>query len=245
MDSNEGIELKGEGFNIFPYYDRNAPVPNHDIALVKLESKVKISNDTNVIPIEGTFIQDPGTNVRISGRGIQINGTRSTRNLYTMMIKINDPMKCYLWDSYDKICAGNQDACPGDSGGPLVYEDGDYKSLLGVVSYGPQVKCGSKDGFGVYQRILPYINWIKHQVSDNIITNQCYRNYLSMYFIILILVIQINLLKIYFFPTTFKIALAAISISCFDVNLPVDSLNVPVALSIGTFISSKTFEIFT
>lgn len=187
LDSNDGYKIKAQGMNIFPFYDKNEGIPHNDIALIKLKSAVPLTNETNTIPIETSFIYEPGTRMRVSGRGITVNTTTSTRYLYTMIIEINYPYKCNLVNDDEKLCAAGQDVCPGDSGGPLVYEDGSYHSLVGIVSYGPRANCGSPDGYGVFQRVLPYFNWIKLQIEGNTITNGSNYNIISIFTIFIVI----------------------------------------------------------
>lgn len=61
---------------------------------------------------------------------------------------------------------GGQDTCLGDSGGAFVMEDRVSRRwvVLGLVSWGGPGDCGSQGLYGVYTRVVRYVEWILGQL---------------------------------------------------------------------------------
>ncbi len=128
---------------IHPDFDIN--VLNHDLALLKLESKVIIDDHVSAACLP----QDPdedfgkGTIGIATGWG-SLRATSKERPQILQFIKVPtwDPFECGKFPTAqiteNMICAGgdDKDACQGDSGGPLVTEVGDEFVLIGVTSWG-------------------------------------------------------------------------------------------------------------
>ena len=56
-------------------------------------------------------------------------------------------------------------SCPGDSGGPY-FTQGTPKYQVGIVSYGPQIECGSKvDNLEVATSVPYWQKWIAAQMT--------------------------------------------------------------------------------
>ena len=53
--------------------------------------------------------------------------------------------------------------CKGDSGGPLVTDEGDYNSIIGVVSWG--YMCGLPGYPAVFARVTSVLPWIESNIS--------------------------------------------------------------------------------
>jgi secreted trypsin-like serine protease len=67
------------------------------------------------------------------------------------------------------ICAGmpdgKSDACQGDSGSALAISQGDIYTAAGIVSWG--IDCNTRGKYGVYTRVVNYLDWIKKTMNDN------------------------------------------------------------------------------
>ena len=63
------------------------------------------------------------------------------------------------------ICAAapGKAPCKGDSGGPLVTDEGDYSSIIGVVSWG--YMCGLPGYPEVFARVTSVLPWIESNIS--------------------------------------------------------------------------------
>ncbi|KAM4015450.1 mannan-binding lectin serine protease 2-like [Anomaloglossus baeobatrachus] len=169
---------------IHPDYKDDDTYKN-DIALIKLQDKVKLSID--ILPV-----CLPRKDVRISDTEGDYNsgdvsgwgGTevaRSSRILQYVDVDVINQVKCKA--AYQKVqkvitddmfCAGKEeegvakDSCHGDSGGALVFKDKVSKSWFigGIVSWGTS-DCGSKTLFGVYTNVRNYLNWIEKTIMAN------------------------------------------------------------------------------
>ncbi|XP_006866496.1 PREDICTED: mannan-binding lectin serine protease 2 [Chrysochloris asiatica] len=155
---------------------------NNDIALIKLKSKVVINS--NIMPIclprteAEAFMRtnDIGT---IAGWGLTQRGFLA-RSLMFVDIPIVDHQRCTA--AYEKkpypgarvtdnmLCAGldsgGKDSCKGDSGGALVFLDNATQRWFvgGIVSWG-SINCGEAEQYGVYTKVINYIDWINSIIS--------------------------------------------------------------------------------
>ncbi|KAM9852916.1 mannan-binding lectin serine protease 1 [Aulostomus maculatus] len=59
---------------------------------------------------------------------------------------------------------GGMDTCLGDSGGAFVMEDQVSRrwTVFGLVSWGGPEECGSQRVYGVYTRVVKYVEWIQN-----------------------------------------------------------------------------------
>ncbi|XP_029372881.1 mannan-binding lectin serine protease 1 isoform X2 [Echeneis naucrates] len=62
---------------------------------------------------------------------------------------------------------GGKDTCLGDSGGGFVMEDEVSRRwmVFGLVSWGGPEECGSQRLYGVYTRVVKYVEWIQKHVQ--------------------------------------------------------------------------------
>ncbi|XP_055607556.1 trypsin-1-like [Uranotaenia lowii] len=148
-----------------PYY----VLANHfsyDFCLLKLESRIKLSNTIQTIKLAD---KEPrtGSFALVSGWGDTRSSTESNdvlRAAYVPIISREDCNKAYngVIDN-SMICAGlwegGRDSCKADSGGPLVFDG----LLVGVVSWGEG--CGEARYPGVYGSVAAVLDWIKETTN--------------------------------------------------------------------------------
>ncbi|GAU96672.1 hypothetical protein RvY_08086 [Ramazzottius varieornatus] len=166
----------------------NNPVgsTSNDIALLKLDRKVHISNDTMpaCLPTKSVFekpyVQTAPNNRRIcyvAGWGHLVSGQHGdtggkigagTDQLQQVALEImsTDDCKAFLKGLYTEktFCAGHDsgkyDSCRGDSGGPVVCDDGPEHgwSLHGIVSWG--FGCGQPKAPAAHTHVALMLDWI-------------------------------------------------------------------------------------
>uniref|UniRef100_A0AAR5PH77 CLIP domain-containing serine protease n=1 Tax=Dendroctonus ponderosae TaxID=77166 RepID=A0AAR5PH77_DENPD len=175
---NVGIE------SIHPHPGHTREQKYHDIALIRLNEDVKITNHIKPICLPNT--DDYLISVErltISGWGLQHFDKRSS-----IKQKLNIPIvglsKCsVMFDKFRDVsrtyqlgrgqfCAGGErgkDSCTGDSGIPLMKRF-DATSpgsrprwrVEGIVSFG--LGCGQRDYYGVYTKVSNYLGWIHRTI---------------------------------------------------------------------------------
>ncbi|XP_045461314.1 CLIP domain-containing serine protease 2-like isoform X1 [Harmonia axyridis] len=162
-------------------YDPKDKNLKHDIALLRLETKVSYTDYVRPICLPTLLEERKKT---YNGMILTVAGWGQTENRSSSSVKLkvsipvmkHSDCKALFSEarkviSDEQICAGGEEenkiSCRGDSGGPLmsisVDENGDSNwYLAGIVSYGP-VPCGVKDWPAVYTRVSKYMGWIlKH-----------------------------------------------------------------------------------
>ncbi|XP_068121030.1 mannan-binding lectin serine protease 2-like [Hyperolius riggenbachi] len=177
-----------ESIFIHPDY-REDGTYNHDIALIKLKSKVPINEYLLGICLPtkkdslwfSSDANEPLTGL-VSGWGITERQIPS-RHLRYVQVDVIAHDKCIA--SYNQkstsakqytvtenmICAGDEeggkDACGGDSGGALVFYDLQNNKWFigGIVSWG--LECGAIGQYGVYTKVSNYLDWIYNLVQNN------------------------------------------------------------------------------
>ncbi|KAL7987622.1 hypothetical protein Chor_006541 [Crotalus horridus] len=150
--------------------------PNRvDIALLKLSSPVKITNE--VIPIclppENAVVAG-GAECYVTGWG-DTKGTGGEGFLKETGFPVIENKVCNRPEFLNnrvrnhELCAGNidgiSDSCQGDSGGPLVCEEQGRYVLHGVTSWG--LGCAQPMKPGVYVRVSRFIPWIQRILNEN------------------------------------------------------------------------------
>lgn len=116
-------------------------------------------------PFDLDVHSNDGAPVYIAGWGTTETG-RPSRVLMTTDVSLISKKTCLA--SHPRVheghfCAGNpngKDTCPGDSGGPLVMYYKQKPYLAGVVSYGPNGRCGTAKA-GFYTNVYKFTKWIK------------------------------------------------------------------------------------
>ncbi|ETE67742.1 Plasminogen, partial [Ophiophagus hannah] len=137
-----------------------------DIALLKLNSEIKITNE--VIPV-----CLPSANAVVAGGAeCYVTGWGDTKETGFPVIEnkvCNRPEFLNNRVRNHELCAGNidgvSDTCQGDSGGPLVCEEEGRYVLHGVTSWG--LGCARPMKPGVYVRVSRFIPWIMRTIRDN------------------------------------------------------------------------------
>ncbi|KAJ1969754.1 hypothetical protein IWQ62_000415 [Dispira parvispora] len=159
----------------------------NDIALVRLERKVKLPNNGQFAKIYSGEVH-VNDMLRMAGMGGTYKGSKErSSTLKTFPITIAEPAHCRKFTSiYDdangsRMCAAIIDergACDGDTGGPLYKEVTDSSPVLvGITSitggFGPD-NCAPKDGAVYFTHASHYLDWIsqttgipKDQLVDN------------------------------------------------------------------------------
>ncbi|XP_050321265.1 LOW QUALITY PROTEIN: serine protease snake [Bactrocera neohumeralis] len=171
--SNELQDIKVAVIILHPKYKSFSHY--HDIALIKLESSVKISSKVH----PGCLWQLPHINIPTmvaTGWGrTAFRGSRSDKlqKVELNMIDQNVCKRIYNKErrlpngiTDEQFCvgdmAGGKDTCQGDSGGPLHAELPELKCvkfIVGVTSFGKF--CAKPNAPGVYTKVYPYLKWIE------------------------------------------------------------------------------------
>lgn len=160
---------------IFPAYKYKQSPYNHDIALLRLEVPVVLSDRRRPICLGPrhfleTILRDGPTSL-VSGWGrIRFQGPESTK-LQKLQVPYVERSLCKL-SSRERItrkmfCAGysnvKKDSCQGDSGGPHATEYKGTWFLTGIVSWGEE--CAQDGKYGVYTRVSEFYSWIAYKTG--------------------------------------------------------------------------------
>ena len=165
FDKDDGTEQISKVVKIIIHEKYNNHKVTNDIALLKLETPLKMND--YVQPVELPSLHQPtpgGTKCVVSGWGSLSEDGRDPSKLHRVDVPTITDEECR--DKYSKsdildsnLCCGGggKDSCQGDSGGPLYCHG--YQA--GVVSWG--IGCGDPKYPGVYTEVSYYIDWInKH-----------------------------------------------------------------------------------
>ncbi|KAJ8719670.1 hypothetical protein PYW08_011845 [Mythimna loreyi] len=149
----------------------------NDVAMIRLNSNVGLSNTINVIalPSGGQLNENfAGENAIASGFGrtsdSAAGGITTNQALSHVTLPVITNAVCrssfplIVQDS--NICtsgAGGRSTCQGDSGGPLTVNRGGRPILIGITSFGSARGCqvGSPAAFA---RVTSFISWINGQL---------------------------------------------------------------------------------
>ncbi|NXL86173.1 TMPS4 protease, partial [Alectura lathami] len=140
---------------------------DNDIALVKLQTPVHISDSTRPICLP-YFDEElaPGTSLWVIGWGYTEHQGKLSETLQQAEVRLISRQSCNLAAYHGEVtqkmlCAGlsqgGADTCQGDSGGPLLYAGGHWQ-VVGIVSWGQG--CGTPSMPGVYTNVRAYLGWI-------------------------------------------------------------------------------------
>uniref|UniRef100_A0A8C9R7W4 Peptidase S1 domain-containing protein n=1 Tax=Scleropages formosus TaxID=113540 RepID=A0A8C9R7W4_SCLFO len=142
----------------------------HDIALVQLNEKVKMSKF--IKPVQLAAGKDKlGKRSRcvVTGwgrvnEGVQLKFPKTLQQVRVPIVPNKSCKGSYPELLPQMLCAGSRgkDSCQGDSGGPLVCKSGKKWIQTGIVSYGKG--CGRARFPGVFTRVSSYRDFIKENI---------------------------------------------------------------------------------
>ncbi|XP_050721237.1 vitamin K-dependent protein C-like isoform X2 [Eriocheir sinensis] len=183
-DDRDGADHEDFGVaETVPYPNYNRPEAYHDLALLRLASKVVLKYHISPVCLPWGKESDKdiiSQQATLTGWGDTAFGGQPSSVLQEVNVTVFPPAQCdrsysnlphypAAWPrgiGKETLCAGDiaggRDACQGDSGGPLVSQDArGHFVLAGIVSRG--YGCGHKDYPGLYANLRhpPYLSWIK------------------------------------------------------------------------------------
>ncbi|XP_049961052.1 trypsin-7-like [Schistocerca serialis cubense] len=156
---------------------------DHDIALLRLNDRVPITQDIRPIclPPNDEKLYE-GTKAVATGWGTLQEDGKASCILQEVEVPVMTNEECRKNTKYresmitdNMMCAGYpdgmKDSCQGDSGGPLGRERDDKRfELIGVVSWGNG--CARAGYPGVYTRVTRYLDWIRVNTRDGCYCDQ-------------------------------------------------------------------------
>ncbi|KAL0853134.1 hypothetical protein ABMA27_012898 [Loxostege sticticalis] len=158
------------------------PSRYHDIALIELESPVKLSQF--LVPA-CVHVGDAVAEDRVLATGWGLTEHRGNTSDVLQKVILNQftreecagkfPVHRHMKQGFDantQICYGDKqekkDTCQGDSGGPIQIKSKKLHCMYvvtGVTSFGKQ--CGTRGEPGIYTRVSHYLDWIEGIVWPN------------------------------------------------------------------------------
>lgn len=192
MARTENSEQKMSLNRIFIHEKYNSSIYLNDIALVKLNQPLKVTNFVRTVCLQEKDKRDlaiPETYGIATGWGItkamKLGEPFRRRDLPKVLhyssLKIQNDQLCtetakpFSINSTVTFCAGDgqrrSGTCTGDGGGAFVRETqrGVDKRwawvATGVISWGKG--CAQKDGPGYYTKVYPFIDWIKKTMDSS------------------------------------------------------------------------------
>lgn len=177
-------------------YNRSRePTHVYDIALIKLSSKVLLSEELHTVCLWNNTYKDLGIPLEslyesdkfgvVTGWGPRPGQDGHSEFLKQLQIKIQKKETCSNvvdekhTDFRHMFCAGSQspdsetgyfiDSCKGDSGGPFVVENPKKENFYiqtGIVSFGDN--CGDEGKYGFYTKLnQEMLKWISKTMQDS------------------------------------------------------------------------------
>ncbi|KAM7383290.1 hypothetical protein PAMP_002957 [Pampus punctatissimus] len=186
VNDHKDSPVYADSIYVHPDYNN----PNHadydnDVALIKLQTQITFNSSVMPVclpPENATYVT--GIMGLVSGFGItKINGRQLlTNKMQYVHLPVVSQETCR--DSINLLkrttnnvpslsdnmfCAGipegGKDSCQGDSGGPFALEENGRFWAAGIVSWG--VDCGKPGKYGVYTKVINYVDWIKRTLQEN------------------------------------------------------------------------------
>ncbi|XP_010964907.1 granzyme M [Camelus dromedarius] len=150
---------------------KEAPSLQNDLALLKLDGKVKPSRTIRPLALpQRRQAVAAGARCSVAGWGLTHQGGQLAKALQELDVHVLDARMCNnsrFWNgdiTPDMIClaanAKNQAPCKGDSGGPVVCRRG---QVAGIVSFSSNV-CTDIFKPSVATAVAPYTPWIKKTI---------------------------------------------------------------------------------
>ncbi|KAI8521354.1 hypothetical protein Bbelb_011080 [Branchiostoma belcheri] len=161
---------------------RHTPHPYNDIALLKLDRPVTMSEKVSSICLPTSMTPD-NTYCYVTGWGAVGYNSQGTEVMASSLKQARVPIKTNsycsaawqgYYDSSNMVCAGYDslsqggDSCVGDSGGPLACPSADQSrwEVTGVVSWGEN-PCGANYTPTLYTRVYNFLGWINNKMANN------------------------------------------------------------------------------
>ena len=167
MGTDEGTEQRIKVSKIIKHENYNGFTISNDIALLKLESPLKLNKYVQGVTLPKPHQSTTGDCV-VTGWGALVEGGGVPTVLQKLTLPVITDDECRAVYGHSQVldsnlCAGikegGKDSCQGDSGGPL-YCNG-YQA--GIVSWG--YGCARPGYPGVYTEISYYVDWINENAQ--------------------------------------------------------------------------------
>ncbi|MCG9676859.1 trypsin-like serine protease [Vibrio sp. Isolate24] len=162
------------------YIDSSSELWPNDIAIIKLETPLSVSNYTSLLntSINNSF-PSPADYKAIGHGYIEGNVAGGTQLLETSLeyISLSSCQSEYGSKLTDKqICFGGPESggyqnstCSGDSGGPVYWYNGSQYIQVGITSFGPSL-CGNTafNVTSVFTDVYDYTGWINSVMNGQV-----------------------------------------------------------------------------
>ncbi|WP_338123944.1 S1 family peptidase [Vibrio neptunius] len=160
------------------YVDSGAELWPNDIAIIKLETALSVSDYTSLLNTTLNNNFPSPADYKAIGHGLIEGGSNGTRLLETSLeyISLASCQTQYSKVTDKQICFGGplvgslqNSTCNGDSGGPVYWYDGSQYIQIGITSFGPST-CGdaSLNVTSVFTDVYDYIGWINSVVNGQV-----------------------------------------------------------------------------
>ncbi|XP_027022565.1 chymotrypsin-like elastase family member 2A isoform X2 [Tachysurus fulvidraco] len=174
--ANEKGSIAMDVERIFVHEQWDSQRIRNDIALIKLKSRVQISD--SIMPAclpQNELVLPGGTPCYVTGWGRLWTGGPLADILQQALLPIVDHATCSKPDWWGSlvtekmVCAGGDgqlSSCNGDSGGPLNCKRSDGAWMVyGIVSFGSSMGCNYYKKPSVFTRVSAYIPWINNVMT--------------------------------------------------------------------------------
>ncbi|XP_076245966.1 transmembrane protease serine 9-like [Calliopsis andreniformis] len=187
------VDIKSTTYNVqripisdiisHPEYRRHSVY--HDVAIIKLKTKVQMSNSAKPICLEtkpvNSLSMTSDTSLVAVGWGttgvaentsdklmrtpsLSLVNKEECRKYYPESFRLSRGIDDTMFCARDNNSSRRSDACYGDSGGPMLMLAKSDESVVGVTAFGSG--CGSVVP-GIYTSVYSYLDWIEEQVWTN------------------------------------------------------------------------------